>query len=161
MLSAGEFCNRDVVFATPEERIVDVARRMRDYHVGTVVIVEERAEGRAPLGILTDRDLVVDLLAVDPGRVEQATVRELMRGRLVVAREEEALEDALQRMRSEGIRRLPVIDQAGILQGIIAFDDLVQYLVEELAKLVALLQREQAGERACRPARPQPPAAHA
>lgn len=151
MLTAGEFCNRDVVIAERAEPVTEIARRMRDHHVGSVVVVEERREGRVPVGILTDRDIVVSLVAIDPARVAVACVDELLVGPLVSAQTDDDLYDVLMRMRGYGIRRLPVVDAAGVLQGLIAFDDLVEHVAEQLSKLVALLSREGAREHELKP----------
>lgn len=152
MVTAGEFCNRDVVIARADESVVEIARRMRDHHVGSVVVVEERTDGRVPIGILTDRDIVVGLVAVEPSYVERAVVQDLLGRKLSAAREEENLWEVVARMRSQGVRRLPVVDRAGVLQGIIAFDDLVAYVAEEISGLSVLLQHEQHNEQAARPA---------
>lgn len=59
----GEICNREVVIVRKEDSILEAAKLMREYHVGDVVVVDDR-EGRViPLGILTDRDIVVELIA--------------------------------------------------------------------------------------------------
>jgi len=63
MTTMGELCNRTVWIADPRESVVDAARRMRDHHVGCLVVVEDRDGGRAPIGLVTDRDLVVNVLA--------------------------------------------------------------------------------------------------
>jgi CBS domain-containing protein len=151
MLNAGEFCNRQVHIGYANERVCELARRMRDGHVGSIVIVEDRATGRVPVGILTDRDIVVGLVATIPERIESVLVEDLLVQRLVVARDEESLYDLMARMRGEGVRRLPIIDREGVLQGIIAFDDLVEYVADEMGKLASLLERERTQEREQRP----------
>jgi predicted transcriptional regulator len=143
MVTAGEFCKRDVAIASSGDRVCVLARSMRALGVGSVVIVDERAEGCVPTGIVTDRDIVVDLIATRPGEVEKATAKEMIHGRLVVAREEEGLEEVVARMRLEGVRRIPVIDCQGKLLGIIALDDLVQHFAQELGGLASLALRQQ------------------
>ena len=149
MPSAGEFCNRRVVIATRREPILVAARRMHDEHVGSVVVVEEIARGRKPIGIVTDRDIVVRYLAEPAdgrGAAEAATVDEIMTRDLVVAREREDLADVCARMRAFGIRRVPVVDDAGVLQGIIAFDDILEWASERTTDLAKLLARERENE---------------
>lgn len=138
MLTAGEFCNREVVIAFRDEPVAEVARLMRDQRVGSIVVVEERADGRVPIGLVTDRDIVVRLVATEPVLLSQTPVREILSEKLVTVREEEDLADVLARMRSHGIRRVPVVDRAGLLQGIIASDDLLSHLAEELSRLAGL-----------------------
>ena len=66
-MTVGELCNRAVVFAREEETVREAARRMRDMHVGDLVIVREEDGRRVPVGIVTDRDLVVGPLAAGRG----------------------------------------------------------------------------------------------
>ena len=147
MTTMGELCNRTVWIADPRESVLDAARRMRDHHVGCLVVVEDRDGGRAPIGLVTDRDLVVNVLATRPGSIAQLEVRDVMSAHLVVAREDEALTDALSRMRAHGVRRIPVVDRAGVLQGIFAIDDILEHVTEHLDQIVRLLGRERDHER--------------
>ncbi len=148
MMTAGEFCNRVVVFIGADERATEAAARMRAHHVGTVVVVEEREGRRYPVGMITDRDLVLALLAPGAPAADTLTARELARRKLVFAREAEPLSDVVRRMRAFGIRRIPIVDRDDVLQGIIAFDDVLGFVAEELGRLADLLSREQERERA-------------
>lgn len=144
-MTVGELCNRAVVFAREEETVREAARRMRDMHVGDLVIVREEDGRRVPVGIVTDRDLVVGPLAA--GSVtDAATLGEVMGPRLVTATEREDLSAALERMRVHGIRRLPVVDEVGALQGILTVDDALEFLDQELAAIARLVIREQKRE---------------
>ncbi|UJR84103.1 CBS domain-containing protein [Sandaracinus amylolyticus] len=147
MTTMGELCNRTVSIAEPRERVIDAARRMRDHHVGCLVVVEDRDGGRVPVGLVTDRDLVVGALATRPGSIEQLEVRDVMSAHPVMAREEEPLLDVLSRMRAHGVRRVPVVDRAGVLQGIFAVDDILEHVTEHLDQVVRLLGRERDHER--------------
>jgi len=145
-MTVGEFCNRQVVIARPEEGVTAAARRMRDFHVGTLVVVDEQDGRRRPVGVVTDRDLVMRVLAQE-GRAAGATVvGEVMTSRLVTAEEAEDVVDALKKMRALGVRRLPVVNDSGGLEGILAFDDLVGLVAEQLSELRSLLEREQKRE---------------
>jgi len=141
----GELCNRIVVFAGPEETVREAARRMRDNHVGDLVVVEKWEVGRVPVGIVTDRDLVVGPLAGGEN-LDKLRVGEVMSRDIFTAREKDDLEHALQTMRVNGIRRLPVVDGEGVLQGILTLDDVLEHIDEELTDLVQLVAREQARE---------------
>jgi CBS domain-containing protein len=146
-MTVGEFCNRQVVFARKEEPVAEAARRMRDLHVGTLVVVDDRNGRRVPIGVVTDRDLVVRVLAHDGAAAGPAVVGDVMSVGLVTAGEGDDLVGALKKMRSFGIRRLPVVNESGGLEGILAFDDLVEFAAEELSDLSSLLAREQKRER--------------
>lgn len=152
MMNAGEFCTRRVAIITKGETLVEAARRMREHHVGDVVVVEERRGQRFPIGILTDRDIVVGVLAVDPEHMHTLLVGDVVIRDLITVRENMSVFDTLKRMRSHGIRRAPVVDREDSLVGIIAFDDLVELVAEQLNDLVQLLRREQERERELRPA---------
>jgi CBS domain-containing protein len=137
------------VTATPDETVADAARRMRDHHVGTVVVVEGAKKDR-PTGILTDRDIVVSVVAQSPSKVESLLVGDVMTRDLITARPAEALHSALSTMHSRGIRRLPVVSGDGRLEGLIAFDDILEVMSEELGELVGLVAKEQKLERQLR-----------
>jgi CBS domain-containing protein len=141
-MNVGDMCNRIVVLAHRGEVLTDAARRMRDHHVGSLVVIDETAQGRVPVGILTDRDIVVAVVAgeVDPRTM---TVGEVMGGELVTAREEDSVFDALRLMRRHGIRRLPVVTMAGTLAGIVTVDDLVRIAAEQLNDLARAIGAEQ------------------
>lgn len=151
MLTAGEFCSREVVVAGYHDKVLEVARLMRDHHVGSVVVVEPRDGAKIPVGILTDRDIVVGLLAVEPSYLDRATVRDVVSQQLVLVREDEDLDNVMLRMRVHGVRRLPVVNRTGSLEGIIAFDDIIDHVAEELSRMASVLARGQHREREQRP----------
>jgi CBS domain-containing protein len=100
--------------------------------------------------MLTDRDIVVSVLAGDGEQFDVLRVGDVMSRAVVTAREDEPLADALKRMRVHGIRRLPVVDAGGNLIGLLAFDDLVEHVSRELEDLAALIAHEQEQERELR-----------
>lgn len=144
-MTVGSVCVRDVVIATPEMTIVEVARLMREFHVGSLVVVDAREGKNVPVGMVTDRDLVVEVLAqqVDMGSI---TVGDVMSHQPLVASEGESLWGAIQRMRAKGVRRVPVVADDQSLVGILSVDDLVQLLGDELSALAALFGTEQQKE---------------
>jgi CBS domain-containing protein len=150
-MTVGEFCNRQVVIARTDESLAEAARRIRDFHVGTLIVVDDRDGRRIPVGMLTDRDLVVSVLAGDGRDVDALVVGDVMTTELVTAREDENLLDALKKMRSFGVRRLPIVNDKGGLEGILTFDDLIDLISEELSDLTNLVAREQKREREVRP----------
>jgi CBS domain-containing protein len=149
MATTGEICSREVVYATRETTVQAAAKLMRHYHVGTVVVVDELSGQRMPIGIVTDRDVVVEVNAVDlnPNVI---TVGDIMAADLVTVREDEGLLEAMEIMRFKGVRRLPVVDRAGALVGIISIDDLLEVLAEEMTGMTRIVGRERAHEQAGR-----------
>ena len=140
-MSMGELCNREVVVIEPSASVSEAVRLMRDYHVGDVMVVEPRDTQRIPVGILTDRDIVIKVLA--EGRDPQAlSIRDVMSTGLVTAREDEELVDVIGRMRRQGVRRIPVVNEHGGLEGILAVDDVLELLAEQINGLTALVKIE-------------------
>jgi len=140
-MKAGELCNREVVTATRETIIPEAARLMRDHHVGSLVIVEMHEGRKEPVGIITDRDLVIEVIAehID---FDTVTVGDIMSYALLKISEQESVFDTAQRMRARGVRRVPVISGTGELIGILALDDMLELLSEELSLLAKLTSRE-------------------
>jgi CBS domain-containing protein len=150
MATIGELCNREVVIAAPETTVAAAAKLMRHHHVGSIVVVDDVDGGlRMPVGILTDRDIVLEVCAteLDPSAI---TVGDIMSRELVTTGEDEGVLETMQIMRYRGVRRLPVIGAEGQLTGIISVDDLLDVLAEELGELTKVLAREQAREAAAR-----------
>lgn len=144
-MRVGEICNREVVVVDREAAILEAARLMRRHHVGSVVITEERGGTRVPVGILTDRDIVVELLA-EQVPLDAVSVGDAMSSELLTVGEEEEVMDAIQRMRGRGVRRAPVVGRSGALAGILAVDDLIDLIAEQLSDLVKLIGNEQQRE---------------
>lgn len=142
-MSAGRLCVRTVHLASPREKVREAARRMREAEVGTLVVVDER---RRPVGIVTDRDLVLRCVAEgrDPGATEVAAV---MTAPALCVAESTPIEEALRRMMRIPARRLVVTDDAGELVGILSLDDVVELLVEEAETIGRLLRRRPAEPR--------------
>ena len=144
-MPVSEICNREVVIVQPDMTVHEAAKLMRQHHVGTVVIVEDRKGVNVPVGIVTDRDLVVEVMA--PDLVQTViTVGDIMVQKLAVVQENTSVYEAIQYMRGEGVRRLPVVDGKGGLIGILTLDDLLELLAEELHELSKLVKQEQKKE---------------
>lgn len=142
----GELCSREVVFVTRGESIRTAAQIMRQHHVGDVVVVEEKATQREPVGIVTDRDIVIEVIAKDLD-LDSVTVGDIMSFNLVTARETDGIYETIQFMRTKGVRRLPVVNSKGGLVGILTVDDIIGLLSEEMTELSKLISREQALEK--------------
>jgi CBS domain-containing protein len=137
----GEICNREVVFSYRTHTVREAAFLMREYHVGDLVVVEENGK-RKPIGIVTDRDIAISIVALglDP---DVLTVGDIVGPELVTMHENQGVFEAIQQMRFRGVRRLPIIDEDGALVGIVAVDDLVALVADELSELSKVITREQ------------------
>ncbi|MDZ7595258.1 MAG: CBS domain-containing protein [Thiobacillus sp.] len=144
-MAVGEICNREVVIAEKTFSVVDAALLMRKHHVGDLVVVEEKNGRKHPVGIVTDRDIVVEVVAagVNPDALK---VGDIMGPEVATVREGEGLFEALRHMRDKGVRRMPVVDRDGGLVGILTLDDLLSLLAEEMTELAKLVSRERQRE---------------
>lgn len=145
-MKMGELCNRAVTIAQADTSVREVAELMARHHVGCVVIVKGAENERAPIGIVTDRDIVLQVVVpgLDP---QQTAVSAIMTPEPLRAFEHEDVYDVLQHMRARGLRRVPVVSAHGVLQGIFTFDDLVEWTSEHMLELSRLIQREIQTER--------------
>ncbi len=148
-MSVGRICSREVTVAYKHETLAQAAQLMRSQHVGDVVVVEERDGVRVPVGLLTDRDIVIEVVAKNVD-AETITVGDAMSADLLVAHEQDAIDDTLRRMRARGVRRVPVVDSVGALIGVLSTDDVVRLLAEELDEIGKLLARQPQQEAATR-----------
>lgn len=141
-MSIGEFCTRKVIVAEKDTGIVALAQLMRKHHVGNVVVVTKHVDRMVPVGIVTDRDIVVELVAEEVD-LESVSTGDVMSTELITAKQKEGLWNTLQLMRSQGIRRLPVVNEEGFLEGILTVDDLIELLADELVILAKIAGRGQ------------------
>jgi CBS domain-containing protein len=136
-MTVGRICQREVDTAEPAETIRIAAQRMASRAVGALVVLDAH---RKPVGILTDRDVAVRVAA--EGRdVHLVTVGEVMTRSPRTIVESEPIEDALERMRTHAVRRLPVVSGRGELVGIVALDDILALLSEEMAKMGKIVEK--------------------
>jgi len=144
-MAIGNVCIRDVIVASRETTAREAARLMTEHHVGNLVVVEDIGGRRVPVGIITDRDIVRNVVA-EALDASLFTLGDLAARDLVTVREDQGVFECMQQMRINGIRRMPVLDLKGGLVGIISLDDLIQLLAEEMSELAKVIVREQARE---------------
>ncbi len=143
-----DLCNRTVIVISKDATIRQAAERMREHHVGALVVVtDERVRAPRPLGLLTDRDLGVSVLAQAPDDVARLLVGDVMTSDLLTAQEGELVTDVLVRMRERGVRRAPVVDADGVLAGIFALDDVIGLLSDLLQDISAIVYGQPFKER--------------
>ncbi|RJX32166.1 MAG: CBS domain-containing protein [Oxalobacter sp.] len=145
IMTIGFYCNREVVVTHPETTVLEAAKLMRKHHVGTLIVIEKRDDLTYPIGIITDRDLVLGVMAPEL-KAEAIFVSDIMNEKLYTVREDESLMETMRIMRGHGIRRIPVVDRQGSLQGIVSLDDLVMLIAEEMAELSQMIVHQKARE---------------
>ena len=149
-MTAGDVCSRQVVVASKDMPLGEAARVMRERHVGSLVVVEETGAGRVVVGMLTDRDIVTAVVAKD---VNAAALRvdDVMTRDIVSARESDSVLDVLAAMRRRAVRRVPVVGPKDELVGVVAADDVLGLIADELRTLVQALVAQPGREQRARP----------
>lgn len=133
------YCERDVVCAKSDTPLEKIARLMRENHIGDVVIVDESS---CPIGIVTDRDLVIE--TVGRGKdFDNMTADDVMTRDVAVAKAGEPVEEMIRIMRREGVGRLPLVDEQGTIAGIITAKNLMVWLISELSQLMEGAEKQQ------------------
>jgi CBS domain-containing protein len=133
-MNVGEICTREVVTADRASTLQQAANLMRERHVGALLVTGGGGEDAQVVGIVTDRDVVIEAVArgLDP---TQAEIGRLAEGKLAVVRAGASVDDAIGAMKERGVRRLIVSGSDGQLFGIVSLDDLLAALSHEMAEL--------------------------
>jgi CBS domain-containing protein len=147
-MSLKGFFKPDVVTVTPDQLVTEAAAIMRDYHVGDVIVVKDHSGKRTPIGVLTDRDIVLNAVASAADRIGDLSVEDVMTPSPICVTEDFGIYETVQTMRKEGIARLPVVDANGSLVGIITAKNILALLNDELTEVVEISDTErEAGQR--------------
>jgi len=144
-----DVCMPDVVYCGPATTITEAARLMRHKHVGDIVVVEDPAGDRIPLGVVTDRDIVVEVLANELDAAT-TTVNDIVRTPVVIADDGEDTAQAIERMRMHGVRHIPVVGTGGALVGIVTLDDLLKVFAADVGALLEIVTKAQTYEHRAR-----------
>ncbi|MBM0103303.1 CBS domain-containing protein [Steroidobacter sp. S1-65] len=144
-MNVGEHCHRGVISIADSADVVAAARLMRDQHVGFLTVYQQGDDLRRVVGVLTDRDIVLQLTAAN--RDPRATkVQDVMTRQPLLANDSDELRDVLQVMRLAGIRRVPVVDAHGTPTGIIALEDAIELITGLLCDISGSIQTERRHE---------------
>ena len=144
-----DICTSDAAHCTRDETVQGAALMMRRLHVGDVIVVDRFDGASVPVGIVTDRDIVVSVIApgLDPASLQ---VGDIMTDDLLTARDTDDVYETIEHMRLRGIRRVPMIDAKGNLTGVVSADDLLEFLAEEMGELSRISPYQQAHEKRAR-----------
>ena len=148
-MKIGEICTVQTIYCKRDETVQGASLLMRKYHVGDLVVVDQPNGERVPVGIITDRDIVVSVIALglDPASL---LVGDIMSDDLLTAAEDDDVYETIERMRFRGIRRVPVVNVGGGLTGIVSVDDLLEFLAEEMGEWSRISSHQQAHEKHAR-----------
>ena len=141
-MQLNSFCMLDVECCSPRTTAMEAAQIMRRKHTGDLVVIDDDADRPSPLGIITDRDIVVEVLAkgLDPA---VTAIGSIIRTPVVVAEASEDSSQVLERMRENGVRRIPVVGAGGKLVGIVTVDDMLKRLAADATLLTQIVSQEQ------------------
>jgi len=136
-MSVYSCCQKNVLSVKPDAQIRFVAELMREKNIGCVVVTDHHK----PVGIVTDRDMALrgPLLCDIPGT---DLISSIMTREVKVIKKDTGIFEAIQEMRTAGVRRMPVIDAAGRLVGLITLDDLIRLLAREMSDIARIIGRE-------------------
>ena len=145
-MDVGKLCRHRAVTIDPRADLVEAARLMRESHVGYLVV----SDGGAPLGVITDRDIVIEAVATDVSGHE-VLVGDAMTAEPVTLTADTDVEAAIESLRAAGVRRAPVVDEGGRIAGVLSLDDVLDHLAMQLESVAGSFRHEQANERLARP----------
>jgi CBS domain-containing protein len=145
----GDIATVQTVSCACDESVQGAALLMRKHHVGDLVVVDQPDGEKIPVGIVTDRDIVVSVIALglDPSSLQ---VGDIMTDDVLTVSENDDVYETIERMRFRGIRRVPVVNAAGGLTGIVSADDLLEFLADEMSELSRISPHQQAHEKSTR-----------
>lgn len=151
-MKVGDICTRTVVTVREFDDLTAAAQLMRQEHIGYLIVIEPNVgtNTAVPVGVVTDRDIVVAVVAreTDPRTLK---VGDVMTRQPVLVEEDSSVPAALYHMREIGVRRLPVVGRGGVLSGVLSLDDVLEALAEELTDVASSIRRELKVESALRP----------
>jgi len=151
-MNVGQLCNRNPVTVRRSDELIKAAQLMRERHIGYLVVVDPEVveQSLRPVGVVTDRDIVVSVVAgeTDPRALR---VGEVMTRQPVTIGSADPVEHALREMRRIGVRRLPVVGQRGELIGVLSLDDVLEVLAGELQNIAGSIRNERVIEGSLRP----------
>lgn len=140
-MNVGNFCSRPAVTVTAGTPLSDVARLMRERHVGAIVVTEGDPEHPQVAGIITDRDIVCARIT-RTADLSSISAAETMTAHPLLISEQDSVGAAVAHLRARGVRRAPVVAADGALLGVISADDLLAHLAGEIAALAGIVSRQ-------------------
>jgi CBS domain-containing protein len=137
-----DLCTRKTIVIREEKSAYDAAKLMKQYNVGCLVVVKSQDDHNIPVGMITDRDIVIKAMLKerDPHTI---TVREIMSTPALTVAESTSIIDALMKMRYNSIRRVPVVNPKGQLVGILSLDDILDSISKELNEITQIFRKEE------------------
>jgi CBS domain-containing protein len=149
-MSVRRICSYNVATIGRDRDIIEAAVKMREEHVGDLIVVEQRGTRNVPVGIITDRDIVIGIVA-RRAKPEEITVGDAMTTKLLTVKQDNGIDFLLREMRRVGVRRAPVVDDGGELVGVVSIDDAIDHIAGQLDHIANAIRAEQRTETKARP----------
>jgi len=132
---------REVVMISESVALNKAAELMKDHNIGAIIVIKDKNTSKTPCGIITDRDIMIKWL--EKGIDNQAlTVGQVMSQDLLTIKQNQSILDAISALSEKGVRRAPVINQAGEVIGIISIDDIFVLLAKEMDAISKIAQKQ-------------------
>lgn len=137
-MAIGKLYKCDVITAPHDALVSDVAKLMKQYNIGDIVVVDNK---NSPLGIITDRDIAVKIVA-DEVDSKQVSAADIMSSDLLILKEYQDIQEAIDMMSAKNIRRAPIVDENNQLCGIVSVDDLIMQFAEGLQSIARIIYKQ-------------------
>jgi len=140
-MSIGKFCEHNVVIAPKDMAVHEAAKLMKRYNIGDIVVVDNEDRDAGPVGILTDRDIAMKIVAneLDANKI---SIGDAMSQNLLTLNDQQGIQEAIDMMSAKGVRRAPVIDNHHKIVGIVSIDDLLILIADEMSSLAKLVRKQ-------------------
>jgi CBS domain-containing protein len=149
-MTVSSVCNYNVATIDADADVLQAAVLMRQEHVGDLIVTEQRDGLTVPVGVVTDRDIVVGIVAKNI-QASDVRVGDTVRAKLVTVHEDNGIGFALREMRRAGVRRVPVVNSEGQLVGVLSVDDAIDHLATQLGDIAGTIRFQQDLESKQRP----------
>ncbi len=140
-MAVGSICTRRIITVDVGVDVAAAAQVMRENKIGYLLVTDKASGSRAPAGVVTDRDIVVKVLAKDVNP-HALSVGDIMTREPLVATEDDGISETLHRMRTLGVRRVPVVNARGQIAGVLSIDDAIDHLVSQLSDVAKAAHNE-------------------
>jgi CBS domain-containing protein len=141
MMSISKYVNRNVCSLSEDASLSEAVTLMKDKNVGSIVIVKSVTSDPTPVGVLTDRDIVIKLLA-DEVNLKIISVKDTLTSTVCAIKEQEGMDETIELMCDNAVRRIPIVNEQGQLTGIVTLDDLIVALANKMHHLSELIEKQ-------------------
>jgi len=132
---------KKVVVISAESTLIEAAKLMKQKNVGCLVVIKDKKQDSAPVGMLTDRDIVIKCLA-DKKDASSTRVKDIMSENLLTIKKDQGIKEMMTLLAQEGVRRAPVVDENNKVCGLVAMDDMLTLIANELNSIKNVIEKQ-------------------